>query len=74
MTTKVADFIERVEWEPENGDDAIDEIVATGVDIHIERMNDGMYWMAIYKPGRKDRQIVTFWTKRAKLTARTEHD
>ena len=38
----VADFIERVEWEPDNGSDAIDEIVAKGVDIHIERMSDGM--------------------------------
>lgn len=70
----MADFIERVEWEPENGDDAIDEIVATGVDIHIERMSDGLYWMAIYKSGRDDRQIVTFGTRRAKINARTEHD
>ena len=69
----VADFIERVEWEPDNGSDAIDEIVAKGVDIHIERMSDGMYWMAISKPGREDRQIVRFGA-RGKIIALTEHE
>lgn len=70
------DFIERVEWEPENDRPnykrCFDEIVTGPVDcVHIERMDDGCYWMAIYKGN--ERQVVTFGTARgAKIFGRTE--
>ena len=71
-------FVTRVEWEPENNTPdtkaCFDELVTGKVDcVHIERMSDGTYWMAIYKG--KDRQIVTFGTAReAKIFGRTEPD
>lgn len=72
------DFVERVEWEPEHDKGGqkpcFDEMVTGPVDyVHIERMSDGTYWMAI---GKGDaRQIVVFHTAReAKVFARTEPD
>lgn len=68
---RVAAIIDRVEPEPEHGDSAIDELVATGVDIHIERMSDGTYWLGIEKDGK--RQVVTFSTRReALIIAKTD--
>jgi hypothetical protein len=71
---KQHDWVERVEWEPENGEAAMDEIVVRNADmVHIERVDDGVYWMAIYKGD--ERQIVTFSTARgAKIFGRTEPD
>lgn len=70
-------IVERVEWEPENDEPrkmrAFDEIVTGPVDsIHIERMDDGLYWMGIYKGD--ERQVVVIGAKnlRAKVIARTE--
>jgi hypothetical protein len=69
-------WVDRIEWEPEhdrgNFMRAMDEIVVTNPDfIHIERMNDGEYWMAICKGDQ--RQIVVFHTARgSKIFARTE--
>lgn len=77
---KTRDFVTRIEWEPENGDIAFDEIVAKNVDIHIERMDDGYYWMGIYPAASENvsdikRQVVRFGTKRgAKIIAETEPD
>lgn len=74
-------WIDRVEWEPEydkpGQQRAFDEIVASNVDIHIERMSDGCYWMGIYpagsmkKVGISDRQVVTFYTRRGALVVGT---
>lgn len=51
------DFIRRIEWEPEHGEGAFSEMVTGPVDmVHIERMDDGCYWMGIYKDGK--RQVV----------------
>lgn len=75
---KTHDFVTRMEWEPEHdkGDcmPAFDEMVTGPVDsVHIERMSDGTYWMALYKGDV--RQVVTFHTAReAKVYARTERD
>jgi len=74
MTDK-APWIDRIEWEPDNDKPgqkrAFDEIVASNVDVHIERMDDGMYWMAISKGS--ERQFVIFSTARnAKIYGRTE--
>jgi len=80
VSGKTRDFVTRVEWEPENGDGAFDEIVASNVDIHIERMDDGCYWMGIYPAGSDavadvKRQVVRFGTRRgAKIIALTEPD
>ena len=46
-------IIDRVGCERDGELSVIDEIVATGVDIHIERMNDGLYWMSITKGGTR---------------------
>ncbi len=67
-------FIERVEYEPENDKPhlkpAFDELLSGPVDsVHIERMDDGCYWMALNKGDK--RQIVTFGS-RGKIIARTE--
>jgi hypothetical protein len=74
-----AKFVKRIEREPENDSPnlmmAIDEIVTGPVDmVHVERMDDGTYWMGLYKG--KHRQVVTFHSKncRAKIFARTECD
>ena len=71
-------WVERVEWEPEHDEPnlmhAIDEIVVNNPDyIHVERLNDKTYWMAIVKGN--ERQIVLFHSpKSAKIFARTEKD
>lgn len=45
---------ERILWNrrPENNRDGgdIDEIVMRNVNIHIEQMNDGVWWIGIYRP------------------------
>ena len=69
-------FVNRVAWEPENDKPglkrAIDEIVTGPVDsVHIERMDNGEYWMSITKGTRQ--QIVIFHS-RGKLYCRTEAD
>lgn len=70
---RVSSIIERVSPEPEHGPDAIDEIVATGVNVHLERMSDGAYWLSIERDGQ--RQTVTLATRRgALIVARTEVD
>jgi hypothetical protein len=44
-----------VEVRPDEGEriGVIDEIVAKGVDVHIERMDRGDYWMSISKDGEE---------------------
>lgn len=72
------DIVRRVKWEPENDKPglmkAFDEIVTGPLDsVHIERMADGIYWMAFYKNG-EDRQVVVIsaTNPRGKIVARTE--
>ena len=40
-------------------DNDVDEIVLTGIDLHVERMDDGTVWMAAYRDGVESR--LTFW-------------
>lgn len=75
----VHDFITRIEPEPENNRpgfmDAFDEIVTGPVDcIHIERMSDDLYWMAIYKGAVRQVVVIGSASGRAKVVARTEAD
>lgn len=50
-----------------------DEFLAAGVDVHIERMGDGGYWMSLTKGDQVQR--VEFWILRGKLRSGTErHD
>jgi len=72
------DIVKSVNWEPENDKPglmrAIDEIVTGPLEsVHIERMDDGCYWMAFYKNG-EDRQVIVISANnpRAKIQARTE--
>lgn len=72
------DIVKAVQWEPENDKPglmrAFDEIVTGPLDsVHIERMSDGTYWMALYKNG-EDRQVVVISANnpRAQIVARTE--
>jgi hypothetical protein len=65
---KTHEFITRIEWDEDADADArgeapcFDEIVTGPVDmVHIERMSDGHYWMAIYKGDK--RQVVIFHTQ-----------
>jgi hypothetical protein len=51
-------------------DGYLDEVVATGADIHIECMDDNCWWMSI-RTG--DREVhVTFTTARAVINARCD--
>ena len=49
-----------------------DEIVGEGVNLHIERMGDGHYWMRIEKDGQ--RQRVEMWAKGGRLYSGTERE
>ena len=77
--TEHASFVTRIEPEPEhdkNGlNPAVDEIVTGPVDgIHLERLDDHIYWLGIYKG--EERQVITFapFKGRAKIVARTQRD
>lgn len=72
-------FIEGVAWEPENDNPglmaAFDELISTKVDsVHIERMDDGTYWMAIEKGGKQQIVVISAVNPKAKIVARTEKD
>lgn len=41
--------VERILWN-RRGED-IDEIVLTGVTVHVEQMDDRCWWIGVYKPG-----------------------
>ena len=41
------------------GDRDVDEIVATGIDIHVERVSDGQVWFALYRDDVPD--ALHFW-------------
>lgn len=51
-------MINRILWNrrPKNPYDGgeIDEIVASKVNVHIEQMNDGVWWIALYNPDNPD--------------------
>lgn len=55
-----------------NDDGTLDEIIATGVSVHIEQMSDTQWWMCLEKKGR--RQRVVFFTDREHIAAMTEED
>jgi hypothetical protein len=70
-------FIEGVAWEPENDKPglmaAFDELVSTKVDsVHIERMDDGCYWMSLNKGDKRQVIVISAVNSRAKIVARTE--
>jgi len=74
------EIVKCVEWEPENDRPglmhAFDEIETGPLEsVHIERMDDGCYWMALYK-NKDQRQVVVIsaTNPRAKIVARTESD
>ena len=74
---EVWDFVTRVNPEPENDKPhlmkAIDEIVTGPLDsFHIERMDDGTYWMALSKGENRQVIVVSSATQRAKIVARPE--
>lgn len=71
----MADIITRVNWEPENDKvsqhPAVDEIVTGPCSVHLERMNDGSYWMsfnAIDNPMK--RRVVWFYREGKQIVAR----
>lgn len=55
-----------------NDDGTLDEVVASGVDLHIEQLSANQWWMGITKDGK--RQVVVFSTDRATIGAHTERD
>jgi hypothetical protein len=79
MSDVLHDWVRVLNWEPEHDNSrsmrAFDDLVANGpIDkVCIERMDDGTFWMAIYKG--EDSQRFCFHTKRGALViARTELD
>lgn len=72
------DIVKRVQWEPEHDNPgrmkAFDEIVTGPLEsVHIERMHDGCYWMALYRSDA-ERQVVIFNKEGRLLIGRTEND
>jgi hypothetical protein len=72
-------IVNRVEWEPEHDKPglmrAIDEIVSGPIDsFHIERMSDGLYWMALNKGDVRQVIVISAVSSRGKIIARTESD
>lgn len=60
----------RPDANPPKGHDtypAMDEITATGVDVHFERMNGNLVWVDIERPGKKERVVVILRAKGDKL-------
>lgn len=51
------------------GDLFVDEIVLCGVDIHFERMHDGLMWVGIYRPDSETRLMVNLWAVKKDLIA-----
>lgn len=77
MPTEPHDFVTRVEWEPENDRagymDAFDELVTGPVDsVHIERLSDNLYWMAIYKGEARQVVVIAAKNLNAHVIGRTE--
>lgn len=52
----------RIEVRP-SPDGSFDELVATGVDVHLEMLDDELLWMAFSKPGEESRTTVTVYMK-----------
>ena len=70
MTRPTHDFITRIEWEPQRGEGAFDEIVTGPVDsVHIERMGTGQYWMALYQGDK--RQVIWFELEKRTIVGTT---
>ena len=53
--------------------DELDEIVATGAEIHLERMSKGHWWMIVSK-GKQSVVVNFYTTKNAKIKAMAERD
>jgi hypothetical protein len=47
-----------------NPDGTLDEIVAENCTVHLEQMDDGCWWLAVYKGGW--RQVAWFPTRKGK--------
>lgn len=76
---KPAKFVKRIAYEEESDrpglKDAIDEIVTGPLDsFHIERMDDGTYWMGLYKGCQRQVIVISGVNQRTKIVARTERD
>lgn len=73
------DFVTRINPEPENDAPglkiAIDEIVTGSLDgFHIERLDDGTYWIALEKGDKRQIIVISAVSRRGKIVARTEAD
>lgn len=55
-----------------NADGSLDEIVASGVTVHLEQMSEKSWWLGIDKGGY--RQVVWFGIEKGKLVANSECD
>lgn len=53
-------------------DGTLDEIIAKGVDIHLEQMSPTHWWMGIEKDGKRQRLVL--FTERAGIAGMTERD
>ncbi len=56
-----------------NYDESIDEIVANNVSVHVEQMDDGLWWMGITRSDGV-RLLVNFFTKRAHIKCNAESE
>lgn len=47
-----------------DADGSLDEVWATGVDVHVEQMDDGHWYIGIYKPGTPNGLWLHFISKK----------
>lgn len=53
----------------------LDEVWLRGVDVHLERMDDGHIWIGVYRDGADSRVDIHLYTRRnALIVGRAEFD
>lgn len=52
----------------------LDEIALRGVDIHLERMDDGCIWIGVYRPGDVENRLTVFLKSAETITGVIDED
>lgn len=55
-----------------NDDGTLDEVVASGVDFHLEQLSDGVWWIGLELPDGKRSTVVLSTARGAKVSGRYE--
>lgn len=52
----------------------IDEVIARAADIHVERMNDGSWWIGLTEADGRVHHLTLSTVRNARITANLEED